>query len=124
MSSGQEADEIEIRDRLIAMGVGPAAVLPSAPATEPVPPNAGDPSDVWWAELYADEAPPKPEPEVRRRWPRLPGWWRAKPEQGAEQAEQPTEQTENNPANTPPTSPNSATPRLLAALHRLAQLLN
>ncbi|WP_073946504.1 hypothetical protein [Streptomyces kebangsaanensis] len=124
MSSEQGTDEIEIRERLIAMGVGPAAVLPPAPATEPVPPAAGGPSDAWWDELYADEAQPKPEPEARQPSPRLPGWWRAKPEQGAEQAEQPTEQTENNPANTAPTGPNSAPMRLLAALRWLAQLLN
>ncbi|MCG0065010.1 hypothetical protein L0F81_17195 [Streptomyces tricolor] len=68
-----------------------------------MPASAGDPSDAWWDELYADEEQPSPEVE-RRPAPRLPNWWENKPDHLPKQD---SEQATNPQANTAPTSSNT-----------------
>ncbi len=79
------ADELIIRDILRWNGVGPDAQHdPAVPRVEPTPePEPAADPDGWWDDLYADQPrpaeEPTPEPQ-RRRAPRLPDWWRDKPE--------------------------------------------
>ncbi|MGW5123270.1 hypothetical protein ACWEQ7_04245 [Streptomyces sp. NPDC004069] len=80
-------------------------ILDSGTAPEPVPEKPGKERRAP-AETEEEGAEPGAGTEVQRKpSPRLPDWWRAKPEH---LLEQPTEQAENTTANTAPTSPDSA----------------
>ncbi|MFE2353454.1 hypothetical protein [Streptomyces parvulus] len=106
------ADERHIRTQLIRMGVGPAAT--SVPT--------GDPSDSWWDRLYADD--PQAAAPARRRSPRLPDWWAAKPTDLPAPAPGPAAGTPGVPNTvTPPTSsqPAPVTPTGTAPAHPAAQ---
>ncbi|MGW5736993.1 MULTISPECIES: hypothetical protein [Streptomyces] len=86
-------DELRVREILRTRGVGPDAPAPDQPATAPAGHRAApaeDP-DGWWDRLYVDEQPTP----AGRTAPRLPDWWRKKPEHLPPPAE-PAEQQEED----------------------------
>ncbi|MCM8555363.1 hypothetical protein [Streptomyces sp. STCH 565 A] len=107
--TSQGADERRIRSLLIGMGVGPAAVPPQPATITASPAPAGDPSDTWWDNLYADEAKPAA-PELPAS--RLPDWWAPKPETLPDPttAPAPAAETAPTPAVPDPVTPPTSSP--------------
>lgn len=107
MGTEPDEDELHIRSLLLQRGVGPDAEH-AEPKPQPEPTPAADP-DGWWDRLYPDEKPPTPEPQ-RRRAPRLPDWWRDKPEDLSANDAEPDPDEEDEPPTSTDTDPDESEP--------------
>jgi len=134
MTGEPGADELRIRSLLVARGVGSDAI----PAKPVVPPRPTVRPRDWLDDLIdtdtdtdTDTAPaagkaPEPEPKPRKSSPRIPDWWRNKPdrlpnpddvieedsEPDAEEAPEPEQPDQEEPsAETTTTKPKAGRPK-------------